>query len=144
MGNPMANTQIRLLVVDDEPALREVISSTLVARGYDVVTAKDGLEALDQLVESLPDMIISDLKMPRMSGFEFLAVVRQRFPHVPVIATSGEFWGKQVASRSTGRRLFGKGQLYDEPVVRHDCGIGCCFSHQAATSSGACKLLMRK
>jgi len=43
----MANTQIRLLVVDDEPALREVISSTLVARGYDVVTAKDGLEALD-------------------------------------------------------------------------------------------------
>ena len=57
MGNPMANTQIRLLVVDDEPALREVISSTLVARGYDVVTAKDGLEALDQLVESLPDMI---------------------------------------------------------------------------------------
>jgi len=87
----MANTQIRLLVVDDEPALREVISSTLVARGYDVVTAKDGLEALDQLVESLPDMIISDLKMPRMSGFEFLAVVRQRFPHVPVIATSGEF-----------------------------------------------------
>lgn len=96
MGNPMANTQIRLLVVDDEPALREVISSTLVARGYDVVTAKDGLEALDQLVESLPDMIISDLKMPRMSGFEFLAVVRQRFPHVPVIATSGEFWGGKL------------------------------------------------
>jgi CheY-like chemotaxis protein len=92
----MANAQIRLLVVDDESSLREAVSATLLAHGYDVVAAKDGLDALDQLTRSLPDVIISDLKMPRMSGFELLAVLRQRFPHVPVIATSGEFWGDKL------------------------------------------------
>jgi len=87
----MANTQTRLLVVDDEPSLRGVVSAILAARGYAVVAANDGLDALDQLAKSLPDIILSDLRMPRMSGFEFLAIVRQRFPQVPVIATSGEF-----------------------------------------------------
>lgn len=49
------------------------------------------MDALSQLTEPLPDVIISDLRMPRMSGVELLAVVRQRFPHVPVIAMSAEF-----------------------------------------------------
>ena len=92
----MANTQIRLLLVDDESSVREVVSAVLVANGYVVVAAKDGLDALEQLDELLPDVIVSDLKMPRMSGFELLAIVRRRFPHVPVIATSGEFWGSDL------------------------------------------------
>ena len=44
----------------------------------------------------LPDVIISDLKMPRMSGFEFLAVVRRKYPDLPLIAISGEFKGNEV------------------------------------------------
>ncbi len=105
----MANTRIRLLVVDDEPSLREVVSVTLVAHGYDVVAAKDGLDALEQLAESLPDVIISDLKMPRMSGFELLAVVRRRFPHVPVIATSGEFLGGKLPAEVLADAYLEKG-----------------------------------
>ncbi len=113
----MTNKQIHLLLVDDEPSLREVVSATLVAHGYTVAAAKDGLDALDQLAESLPDVIISDLRMPRMSGFELLAVVRRRFPHVPVIATSGEFWEGKLPTEVLADAYLEKGnytanQLY--------------------------------
>jgi CheY-like chemotaxis protein len=81
----------RLLFVDDEPAMRDVACAVLAERGYDVVTAKDGLDALRLLADPLPDLVISDLRMPRMSGFELLQIVRERFPLVPVIAVSGEF-----------------------------------------------------
>jgi DNA-binding response OmpR family regulator len=46
---------------------------------------------LAQMRGALPDLIVSDLKMPNMSGFEFLSVVRRRFPQIPIIAVSGEF-----------------------------------------------------
>jgi CheY-like chemotaxis protein len=83
-------------VVDDEAANRELISDILASEGYDVVTAQDGLDALNQLAAPLPDVIISDLRMPRMSGFEFLAVVRRKYPDVPLLAISGEFEGSEV------------------------------------------------
>jgi len=92
----MASSRARLLVVDDEPAIREVTSALLASEGYDVSTAEDGVEAMGQLVEPLPDLVISDLRMPRMSGFELLTLVRERFPHVPVIAMSGEFSETEV------------------------------------------------
>jgi CheY-like chemotaxis protein len=76
-------------LVDDEPLIRKLISGNLVAAGYVVQTAADGLDALGKLRAGLPDLIISDLNMPRMEGFEFLAVVRKRFPQIPVIVISG-------------------------------------------------------
>ncbi|MBZ5668598.1 MAG: response regulator [Acidobacteriia bacterium] len=79
----------RVLLVDDEPLVRRLISGYLVAAGYVVRVAVDGLDALGKLREGLPDLIISDLNMPRMSGFELLDVVRQRFPQIPVIVISG-------------------------------------------------------
>jgi CheY-like chemotaxis protein len=80
----------RVLLVDDEPLIRKVISGCLVAAGYVVQTAADGLDALGKLRAGLPDLIISDFNMPRMSGLEFLAVVRTRFPQIPVIVISSE------------------------------------------------------
>ena len=86
----------RLLVVDDEPSIREVARAILESQGYEVLTAVDGVEGLHSLSKSLPDLIISDLNMPRMSGFEFLAVVRQRFPHIATIAMSGGYSTDEV------------------------------------------------
>jgi len=86
-----AQFRFRILVVDDEPSIRETSRVILEGEGYEVLTAADGLEGLHSLGKSLPDLIISDLNMPRMTGFEFLAVVRLRFPHIATIAMSGGY-----------------------------------------------------
>ncbi len=83
--------QYRILVVDDEPTIRDTSVAILGSQGYEVRTAADGFEGLVELRRSLPDLIISDLRMPDMSGFEFLSVVRRRFSHIPVIAISGQY-----------------------------------------------------
>jgi CheY-like chemotaxis protein len=87
----VAQFRYRVLVVDDEPSIRETTKALLESQGYEVITAADGLDALLALSKSLPDVIISDLYMPRMSGFEFLTIVRQRFPHIAIVAMSGEY-----------------------------------------------------
>ena len=88
-----AAPQARLLVVDDDAAIREVAAAMLGEEGYKVITAEDGIEALEVVAVSPPDLVITDLCMPRMSGFELLKVLRAQFPRLPVIAISGEFSG---------------------------------------------------
>lgn len=73
---------VRILLVDDQPACLACLRAVLTCNSYIVDTAVDGLDALMKLKRSLPDLIVSDLRMPRMSGFELFAVVRQRFPHI--------------------------------------------------------------
>jgi CheY-like chemotaxis protein len=87
----VAQFRFRILVVDDAPSVRKFLGEFLEREGYEVLTAEDGLDGLQALSKSLPDLIISDLNMPRMSGFEFLAVVRERFPHIATIAMSGDY-----------------------------------------------------
>src|ERR1700736_3750403 len=81
----------RILVVDDEEAIRDVFAQMLQAEGYEVTTAENGFDALLKLKQLRPDVIISDLNMPKMSGFEFLSVIRRRFPKVLVVAMSGAY-----------------------------------------------------
>jgi CheY-like chemotaxis protein len=87
----MASFNYRLLVVDDEPSIRDLMQASLSIQGYEVCVAKDGFDALAQMRGAPPDLILTDLKMPNMSGFELLSVVRRRFPQIPTIAISGEF-----------------------------------------------------
>ena len=105
------STQRRVLVVDDEAANRKLISDILTSEGYDVVSAQDGVDALNQLAAPLPDVIISDLRMPRMSGFEFLAAVRRKHPDIPLIAISGEFEGNEVPPGVPADAYLAKGTL---------------------------------
>jgi CheY-like chemotaxis protein len=78
----------RILVVDDEPLILEVLGSVLVDEGFRVQTAADGQAALEVLAGGLPDLIISDVMMPRLGGLEFLAHVRERSLTLPVILFS--------------------------------------------------------
>jgi CheY-like chemotaxis protein len=82
-----------LLLVDDEAVLRTCLSEMLIAAGYSVRNASDGFSALGAIRDELPDLILSDLNMPGMSGFEFLSVVRRRFPSIRVIAMSSGLLG---------------------------------------------------
>ena len=96
IGNMTALPRIRILVVDDDASIREVSAAMLTDEGYQVLTAEDGMQALEALPQFSPNLVITDLRMPRMSGFEFLAVVRRRYPDLPLIAISGEFEGNEV------------------------------------------------
>jgi CheY-like chemotaxis protein len=82
-----------LLVVDDEALVRTCLSDMLTRSGYTVRDASDGFSALAAIREEIPDLILSDLNMPGMSGFEFLSVVRRRFPSIRVIAMSSGYAG---------------------------------------------------
>jgi CheY-like chemotaxis protein len=86
----------KLLIVDDEPVTRTLLTQIFSSQGHDVKTAEDGFSALEQIREDVPDVLLSDLNMPGMSGFELLSVVRRRIPEIYVIATSGAFTGDGV------------------------------------------------
>lgn len=106
----------RILVVDDDTTLLTVSRGILETEGYEVITAQDGFEGLLALQGAPPSVIISDLRMPNMSGFEFLSIVRRRFPHIPVVAISGEFNGVGpngvIADWFFGKGAYQPGQLF--------------------------------
>ena len=99
-----------ILVVDDEPSIRESMVLLLTFSGYDVTAAEDGFAALEQLRRMLPDLIISDLNMPQMSGYELLSVVRRRFPQITTVAMSGAFQGDTVPAGVIADSFFAKGE----------------------------------
>lgn len=78
-----------VLVVDDEADLLQIVSDRLEAAGFQVMTARDGLEALARIRESRPGCIILDLKMPRLGGFEALPAIRRAAPEARVIVLTG-------------------------------------------------------
>jgi len=79
----------KVLLVDDDASIRDLLALQLEEAGFEARQAEDGIDGLVKLREELPKAIISDIQMPRMSGIEFIAVVRQRFPGIPVIVFSG-------------------------------------------------------
>ena len=105
---PASPFPYRILIVEDNPSLQELGKTLLEAQGYEVRGAEDGFEGLAALKQSLPDIIISDLQMPNMNGFEFLSVVRRRFPMIPVIVISGEFSGLSVPESVLADAFFPK------------------------------------
>ncbi|MCC6746117.1 MAG: response regulator [Deltaproteobacteria bacterium] len=82
-------TKRRILLVDDEPLVREELGALLVEEGYDVTTASDGEEGLDLFRAETPDMVISDIRMPRRDGLAVALVIRAEAPDVPVTVITG-------------------------------------------------------
>jgi len=107
MFNPSKH---QILVVDDEPSIRESIAMLLTFSGYDVSVAEDGFTALQQLRRTLPALILSDLNMPQMSGYELLSIVRRRFPQIPTVAMSGAYQGDNVPPGVIADSFFAKGE----------------------------------
>ena len=80
---------VKILIVDDEVNLLQSLGDILRSKGFMVGTARNGLEALDKLKEKFFDIIIADLKMPRMGGMELLKVLRERYPQTTVVILTG-------------------------------------------------------
>jgi len=82
-----AATQPTIMVVDDSLTVRKVTGRLLERQGYIVVTARDGVEAMEKLLELVPDVMLVDIEMPRMDGFDLTRNVRadKRLARVPII-----------------------------------------------------------
>ncbi|MCP2354570.1 two-component system response regulator MprA [Nonomuraea thailandensis] len=93
----------RLLVVDDEPALREALQSSLEFEGYKVVTANDGQQALDALAADSYDAVLLDVMMPRLDGLTACRRLRGSGNHVPVLMlTARDAVGDRVSGLDAG------------------------------------------
>ena len=105
----MSNTKTSLLIVDDAPLIRSSLALVLTEIGYRVRSAMDGLSALAEIHHEVPEILLSDLNMPGMSGCELLSEVRHRFPAIRTVAMSGAFLGNEVPSGVAADAFYQKG-----------------------------------
>jgi twitching motility two-component system response regulator PilG len=86
MNNPV------VLVVDDSPTVRKIVQLTLQRENMNVVTASDGLSALAAVADIDPDLILLDIMLPRMDGYNICRIIRDKmeFRHIPIIMLSGK------------------------------------------------------
>ena len=107
-----------VMVVDDSLTVREFTGRLLRRAGYRVATAKDGVDALQQMQETLPDLLLVDIEMPRMDGFELTKTLRgnPRFAAIPIIIITSRTADKHRAySLDLGANaFFGKPYVEDE------------------------------
>jgi CheY-like chemotaxis protein len=89
----------KVLIVEDDPDLLAAEELLLEGAGYKVVTARDGLEALERISKEMPALILLDMRMPRMNGWEFVKALRSRFADIPpiVVITAAEDAGRRAA-----------------------------------------------
>ena len=87
----MAEDKKTILVVDDEPDVVTFISTVLTDHGYDTITAKDGVEALDRVKQRRPDLISLDITMPEKSGVKFYREMREsdEYKDIPIVIVTG-------------------------------------------------------
>ncbi len=93
----------RVLIVDDEPEAVELLQEFLGAKGYDVITAGDGAEALRKVMDERPHLILLDVRMPKMDGLEALRRIREIDKEVGVIMVTG------VTEEEIGRQAMALG-----------------------------------
>lgn len=112
----------KVLLVEDDNNLREIYEARLQAEGYQIVSAKDGEEALAVAKAEKPDLIISDVMMPKISGFEMLDIIRNTdgLKHVKIIMLTalGQSDDQQRASSLGADRYLIKSQVTLEDIVR--------------------------
>ena len=82
-------TQARVLVVDDDPVVARSIDRVLTGKGYAVITASDGQEALEKLAQEKYDAVFTDIRMPGMDGFKVAKHIKATQPWLPVVIVTG-------------------------------------------------------
>jgi CheY-like chemotaxis protein len=113
-----------ILIVDDDESVRNSLVMLLQYSGYTVSTANHGFDALLQLKRKVPAIVLSDLNMPQMSGFEFLSVVRRRFPQVSVVAMSGAYHsGESVPGGVIADAFYSKGDGTPDVLLQLITGL---------------------
>src|SRR5262249_11599625 len=111
-----------VLIVDDDPAVRELMSRSLAAAGWAVADAANGRMALERLEQASPDLILLDLLMPEMDGFELLARLQQKeaWSRIPVVVVTARDLTPEMLLRlgANVRKVFHKGGTSGDDLVR--------------------------
>jgi CheY-like chemotaxis protein len=111
-----------VLVVEDDAATRDVIRRTLEGDGWQVTEAQNGRVALEAVSTKVPDLILLDLMMPEMDGFEFVAELRRNdaWKRVPVVVVTAKDLTREDRERLDGyvRRVFQKGAFSRDELIR--------------------------
>lgn len=98
----MNGKRTEILVVDDDVLIREALAVVLEMAGYTVAQAADGLHALESLAARPADLVVTDLRMPRMDGYGLVSRLRRRRPRVPIIVLTGEAPGREMKALAGG------------------------------------------
>lgn len=106
----------KVLVIDDSNTIRRTAEITLKQGGYDVIVAEDGFDALAQIVDHVPDLILLDIMMPRLDGYATCGLIKRnpRFQTTPVIMLSSK---NSVFDRARGR-LVGANEYLTKPFTK--------------------------
>jgi chemosensory pili system protein ChpA (sensor histidine kinase/response regulator) len=111
-----------VMIVDDSLTVRKITSRMLNREGFEVITARDGVEALEMLESEAPDVILLDIEMPRMDGFEFARMIKRdlRHAHVPIIMITSRTAEKHRAlARELGVDLFLGKPFQEQDLLRN-------------------------
>lgn len=119
----------RILVVDDSPTVRKLVEITLERSGHEVVAAEDGMEALARINDMMPDLILLDITMPRMDGYQLCKTIKsnQATSHIPVVMLTGKdglldkMRGRMVGSEEYLTKPFEPAALID--LVEKHLGV---------------------
>jgi CheY-like chemotaxis protein len=90
----------KILIAEDEPDIRELLAFTLKYAGHEVIAAADGLEAYQLALQEIPDMILMDVRMPRMTGYEACRQIKAEpsVQHIPVVFLSAKGQDAEIRS----------------------------------------------
>jgi DNA-binding NtrC family response regulator len=134
-GHLSDGSKAQILVVDDDPCIRQALGLLLTFAGYDVAAADNGVSAISQLNTMVPDLLVTDLNMPLMSGVELISYVRSQHPSVPIVAMSGGYHGDAVPASIIADRFYPKGQDLDHLLATIASLIATNPVHKSAQTS---------
>jgi chemosensory pili system protein ChpA (sensor histidine kinase/response regulator) len=123
---PAAQAMPTVMIVDDSLTVRKITGRLLAREGYNVLTAKDGVDAMEQLQETQPDVMLVDIEMPRMDGFDLTRNVRadSRLRHVPIIMITSRTAEKhRNYAREIGVNVYLGKPYQEEELLAHIAGF---------------------
>jgi len=95
--------QKKILVIDDNEHLRDSLSGSLSAIGYEVVAASNGVEGYDLLLQNRFDLVVTDSQLPKIDGWHLLDLIKEHRPYTPVFLITGQSRDEILKKMSTGQ-----------------------------------------
>ncbi len=119
-SRPEGGFEHTILIVDDSRTVVAAFTKVLTQAGFKTISAKDGIEGVSAAKAHLPDLILMDVVMPRLNGFQATRQIRKNesTSHIPIIIVSGEqqateqFWGKRVGANAFLTKPVDRGQFF--------------------------------